>query len=57
MGVDVLDSTFDVNSPQIEDVVFGADGLLNGVDARRRLEDKIEEIRLRKEMQEFDFDI
>lgn len=29
---------------------------LNGTDARRRIEDKIEELKLQKELQEFDFD-
>jgi len=29
---------------------------LNGTDARRRLEDKLEEARLRRELKEFDFD-
>jgi hypothetical protein len=30
---------------------------LNGTDARRRLEDKLEEMRLRRELKEFDFEI
>jgi len=29
---------------------------LNGTDARRRLEDRLEERRLRREIREFDFD-
>jgi len=57
MGVEALDSNMD----------FGGDTLDEGedtrslktvdIDARRRLEDKIEEMRLRREMQEFDFDV
>lgn len=29
---------------------------INGTDSRRRLEDKLEEMRLRRELKEFDFD-
>lgn len=29
---------------------------LNGTDARRRIEDKIEELKLQRELQEFNFD-
>jgi len=51
MGVEVLDSGLD-------SVSDGAKAISSPIelDARRRVEDKIEEIRLRREVQEFDFD-
>ncbi|MFL0803026.1 MAG: hypothetical protein K6L81_04870 [Agarilytica sp.] len=55
MGVQTLDSSV-ANNIVIMDDDFEYDGPLNGTDARRRLEDKIEELRLQKELKEFDFD-
>lgn len=55
MGVEVI-GTSSVNNIILMDDGFTQDEPLNGTDARRRLEDKIEELRLQKEIQEFDFD-
>ncbi|VUD56419.1 hypothetical protein TDB9533_02074 [Thalassocella blandensis] len=55
MSVEVLDGSFEVNGNP-EDGMFNMEAPLNGTDSRRRLEDKIEELRLMKEMREFDFD-
>lgn len=55
MSVEVLDSSFEVNI-NVEEALLNMEEPLNGTDARRRLEDKIEELRLKKEMREFDFD-
>lgn len=54
MNVDVLDSNLESNS-SYDERAKGPDSAVP-IDARRRVEDKIEEIRLRKEMQEYDFD-
>ena len=57
MGVEVFDSFVDNYS----DVSDGEGAVFRGqhleLDARRRLEDRLEEIRLRREVQEFDFDV
>jgi hypothetical protein len=55
MGIEVLEVSADNISgeEQFWDVLNPP---LNGTDARRRLEDKLEEKRLMKELQEFDFD-
>lgn len=55
MSVEVLDSSFEING-NIDDAIVNMDAPLNGTDSRRRLEDKIEELRLMREMREFDFD-
>lgn len=55
MGVDVLDVSIE-NGAADESLWSALNQPLNGTDARRRLEDKLEEHRLRKEIQEFDFD-
>lgn len=62
MGIEVLDSSSDLNSVVLENVIEDQAEEDTGrtesfVDARRRLENKIEEMRLLKEVQEFDFDI
>lgn len=58
MGVEVLDSAieagFSVDDTIKVDSSIKADA---GIDARRRLEDKLEEMRLRRELREYDFDI
>ncbi|MFL0809585.1 MAG: hypothetical protein K6L76_04160 [Agarilytica sp.] len=56
MGIEALD-TSTVNNIMLMDDGFDHDEPLNGTDARRRLEDKIEELRLQRELQDFDFDI
>ena len=56
MGVEVLDSSLDNGGSTIDDVVLISSSQLDQVDARRRLEDKLEEMRLRRETREFDFD-
>lgn len=40
----------------VEDLMENVVSPLNGTDARRRLEDKLEEMRLRKELREFEFE-
>ena len=64
MGVEVIDRSSELNNVLLEGAIeheldgeqqFRSAGL--SLDARRRLEDKIEEMRLRRETQEFDFDI
>ncbi len=47
---DILDMDMDMD---MDDTVFKVD---NSLDARRRLEDKLEEMRLNRELREFDFD-
>lgn len=57
MGLEVLE--IDVNPNLIQDVDDFVDEenlKVISVDSRRRLEEKIEELRLIREMQEFDFD-
>lgn len=61
MGVGVLDSTLDTTEIALDDI-FDADsrpakGSSNNLDARRRLEDKIEELRLQRELRDFDYDV
>ncbi len=55
MGVETLDSKA-VNNIMIMDDGFELDDPINGTDSRRRLEDKIEDLRLQRELKEFDFD-
>ncbi len=64
MGIEVLDSSSDLNNvilenaiDELEDSSEGSDDVGMFVDARRRLENKIEDLRLRKDIEEFDFDI
>ena len=65
MGIEVLDSSSDLSNVILENALefedsLGSDGPIGvdvSLDARRRLEYKIEEMRLQKEVQEFDFDI
>lgn len=56
MSVEILEDTYD-NSVANEAFLAGLNQPINGTDARRRLEDKLEEQRLRKELKEFDFDL
>ncbi|SMF36381.1 hypothetical protein SAMN02745866_02337 [Alteromonadaceae bacterium Bs31] len=62
MGIEVLDSSSDLNNVILEGAIDDLDDSDEGpvsegisLDARRRLENRIEELRLRKEVQEFDF--
>ena len=61
MGVETIGSGMDVN-PHLVDGIMDDDDQntslkdMYNLDARRRLEDKIEELRLKREMQDFDFD-
>lgn len=60
MGVEVLDSTLEVEEASTTEERFEDDGVKPAkvdTDARRRLEDKLEELRLQKELREYDFDI
>lgn len=54
MGLEVLDHTLD--NGYDEEVIAVVNTQAHNLDARRRLEDKMEELRLRREMREFDFD-
>jgi len=54
MGLEVLDHTLETGYD--EEVVAVVNSEAHNLDARRRLEDKMEELRLRREMREFDFD-
>lgn len=59
MGVEVLDSTLEVEEASTEER-FEDDGVKPAkvdTDARRRLEDKLEELRLQKELREYNFDL
>ncbi len=58
MGVEVLDATLDVNDLSGDDV-FEEESPKSknlNVDARRRLENKLEEMRLQRELRNYDFD-
>lgn len=58
MGVEVLDSSLDPVD-LIDDIFDDEDDVSSpryGLDARRRLEDKLEEIRLQRELRDFDYD-
>ena len=56
MGLEVIEQ--DINPGVLQDIdeFDDADGPVANVDARRKLEDKIEELRLMRELREFDFD-
>ncbi len=54
MGLEVLDHTLETGYD--EEVIAVVSSEAHNLDARRRLEDKMEELRLRREMREFDFD-
>lgn len=59
MGVEVLDATIDATELSADEVFEEENaktGKLN-VDARRRLENKLEEMRLQRELRSYDFDI
>lgn len=65
MGIEVLDSSSDLNNvilenaieSELDDSEDSPGSPSHTVDARRRLENKIEELRLMRETQEFDFDV
>ncbi len=57
MGVEVLDSSMDFDGDDMADAVEARGNKPMDIDARRRLEDRLEEMRLRREMREFDFDL
>ena len=53
MGVEVLDSTLEVEEPTTTEERFEEDGAKPAkvdTDARRRLEDKLDQLRLQKEL-------
>lgn len=56
MSVELLDDVLE-NSMIDESIGLLLNNPLNGTDARRRLEDKLEERRLLKELKEFDFEL
>ncbi len=59
MGVEVLDATIDATELSADDVFEEESpktAKLN-VDARRRLENKLEELRLQRELRSYDFDV
>ncbi len=51
MSDDILD--MDIDMDDMDDSISSVG---KGLDARRRLEDKLEEMRLNRELREFDFD-
>ncbi len=57
MGLEVLDHSVDVASQGFEEVIVEKEPPKVDLDARRRLEDKLEEMRLRRELREYDFDL
>lgn len=57
MAVQILDSNLDLGSQFSEEILEGLESTETPLDPRRRLEQKIEEMRLIKETQEFDFDM
>ncbi|HEY6530430.1 MAG TPA: hypothetical protein VIZ65_17210 [Cellvibrionaceae bacterium] len=57
MSLDVLDHATEVSGQGYEEVNVDKDTPKVDTDSRRRLEDKLEEIRLRRELREYDFDI
>ena len=57
MGLDVLDHATETSGQGYEEVIVDKDAPKADTDSRRRLEDKLEEIRLRRELREYDFDI
>ena len=56
MGVEALDASFEMDGEIDSEVIQTIGSRISNIDARRRLEDKIDELRLQKEMKEFDFD-
>lgn len=56
MGVETLQSDGILNVSVLDENFVMQDEPLNGTDSRRRLEDKIEELKLKRELKEFDFD-
>ncbi len=59
MGVEVIDSTLEVEEVMVDER-FEEESVKSpktDIDARRRLEDKLEQMRLQRELQEYDFDI
>ena len=58
MGLEIIkpDINLDLMQQDIDAFVDEESAKPLGVDARRKLEDKIEELRLMREMKEFDFD-
>ena len=57
MGLEVLDHATEVGGQGYEEVIVDKEAPKVDIDARRRLEDKLEEMRLRRELREYDFDI
>ncbi len=56
MGVEALDTSFDEISDGDSDIIQSIGVRQVNTDARRRLENKMEELRLKRELKEFDFD-
>ncbi|WP_053979365.1 hypothetical protein [Marinagarivorans algicola] len=58
MGLEILegDMSLQLMQQDIDDFVEQESDRVMGVDSRRRLENKIDELRLLREMKEFDFD-
>ena len=57
MALEIVNEDINIHALHDVDEMFDqAEPCSVDLDARRRLEDKIEEMRLRREMQEFDFD-
>lgn len=57
MALEIIEQDINPNVLQdVDDFFEQGDEKVVDLDARRRLEDKIEEMRLRRELREFDFD-
>lgn len=57
MSVETLQGEEIINVSILDENFVLQDEPLNGTDSRRRLEDKIEELKLKRELKEFDFDL
>ncbi|MEY4590325.1 MAG: hypothetical protein RL497_2401 [Pseudomonadota bacterium] len=63
MGLEVLDHATEAGGQGFEEVIVDKVDKVDkeapkaDTDSRRRLEDKLEEVRLRRELREYDFDI
>lgn len=56
MGVEVLDSAIESGFSVDDSISLNTPSSMEHLDARRRLEDKLEEMRLQRELREYDFD-
>ena len=57
MAVQNIDSVMNINAHLSDELIESMDAHDVELDARRRLEDKMDDMRLMKETQDFDYDI